>query len=293
MKRIPRLISILFFIAACMGKLDEPGEVANSVSPAETNTSEIELSPTQPMNTSATPAVWRPAIGATWQWQLTGLPVDLSVDAQVVDIDLFESDASVVAALHALGRRVICYLSAGTWEDWRPDKNQFPREFIGRAYEGWEGERWLDIRQIEQLAPVMSARLDLCQQKGFDAVEADNLEGYDNHTGFILTAADQLRYNQWLAREAHQRGLSIGLKNDPDQASELEPHFDWALTEDCFAEGWCTQMLPFINAGKAVFAAEYTDTGISMEKVCQQAEAMRFTVILKNRNLDAYRKTCP
>ncbi len=81
-----------------MGKLDEPGEVANSVSPAETNTSEIELSPTQPMNTSATPAVWRPAIGATWQWQLTGLPVDLSVDAQVVDIDLFESDASVVAA---------------------------------------------------------------------------------------------------------------------------------------------------------------------------------------------------
>ena len=97
------------------------------------------------MNTSATPAVWRPAIGATWQWQLTGLPVDLSVDAQVVDIDLFESDASVVAALHALGRRVICYLSAGTWEDWRPDKNQFPRELIGRAYEGWEGERWLDI----------------------------------------------------------------------------------------------------------------------------------------------------
>ncbi len=73
----------------------------------------------------------------------------------------------------------------------------------------------------------------------------------------------------------------------------MEPHFDWALTEDCFAEGWCTQMLPFINAGKAVFAAEYTDTGISMEKVCQQAEAMRFTVILKNRNLDAYRKTCP
>lgn len=274
-----------------MGNLEEQRESAISVAPFTTHSCAVGLSPTQPLITT-TSAVWRPSIGSTWQWQLTGLPVDLSIDAQVYDIDLFENDASVVAALHARGRKVICYLSAGTWEDWRPDKDQFPRGVVGRAYQGWQGERWLDIRQIEQLAPIMRARLDLCKQKGFDAVEADNMDAFNNNSGFPLTADDQLRYNQWFAREAHQRGLSIGLKNDPDQASELEPYFNWALTEDCFAEGWCTQMLPFINAGKVVFAAEYTDSGISFEKACIQAEALGFSLILKKRDLNAYRKTC-
>ena len=293
MKKIIWLVLILFFISACMGNLNEQGESENSATPVNTQTLAVDYSPIQPENTIATPAVWRPSIGSTWQWQLTGLPVDLSVDAQVYDIDLFDNEASLVAALHVRGRKVICYLSAGTWEDWRPDKDQFPRGVIGREYEGWEGERWLDIRQIELLAPVMRSRLDLCKQKGFDAVELDNLDGYDNETGFPLTAADQLRYNQWLANEAHQRGLSIGLKNDPDQASKLEPYFDWALTEDCFAGDWCGQMLPFIKSGKAVFAAEYSDSGVSLNEACRQAREMRFSMILKNRDLDVYRGTCP
>ena len=293
MKKIPWLVLILFFISACTGNQDGQGGAVISDASANTQTSVAGYSPIQPSNIIATSAVWRPTIGTSWQWQLTALPVDLSVDAQVYDIDLFENVDSMVAALHTRGRKVICYLSAGTWEDWRPDKDHFPRGVIGRAYEGWEGERWLDIRQIELLAPVMRARLDLCKQKGFDAVEADNLDGYDNETGFPLTASDQLRYNQWLAAEAHQRGLSIGLKNDPDQAAELEPYFDWALTEDCFIEGWCGQMLPFIKAGKAVFSAEYSDTDISFDEACRQAKVLRFSVILKNRDLDAYQKTCP
>lgn len=239
------------------------------------------------------PAVWRPPVGATWQWQLTGLPIDQSIDADVYDVDLFDTDARTVAALHAKGRRVICYLSAGSWEEWRPDKDRFPADLIGNDYAGWAGERWLDIRQIDRLAPVLRARLDQCKAKGFDAVEPDNIDGYTNDTGFPLTGADQRRFNIWLAGEAHQRGLSIGLKNDPDQAAVLEPYFDWALTEDCFAEGWCRDMLPFIRAGKAVFAAEYTDTGVTLDDICRRAQDLRFSVILKNRRLDAYRATCP
>jgi len=77
---------------------------------------------------------------------------------------------------------------------------------LGNDYEGWAGEKWLDIRQISTLAPIMRARLDLCKQKGFDAVEPDNIDGYTNATGFPLTAQDQLDYNIWLANEAHARG---------------------------------------------------------------------------------------
>lgn len=228
-----------------------------------------------------------------WQWQLSGLPVDLSFDVEMYDIDLFENEASVIEALHAQGRKVVCYVSVGSWEDWRPDADQFPASVIGKKYEGWPGEKWLDIRQIELLAPVMRARLDLCRDKGFDGVEPDNIEGYDNDTGFPLTYEDQIRYNQWLADEAHARGLSIGLKNDSDQAVDLLPYYDWALTEDCFAQGWCEEMLPFIQAGKPVFAAEYTDSVAAIEPFCEEAEKLNFSLILKDRELSAWRQPCP
>ena len=244
--------------------------------------------------TPGSPADWpKPVADLRWQWQLSELPVDLSLDVDVYDIDLFDNDASVIAALHAQGRKVICYLSAGSWEEWRPDADQFPAEVIGRNYAGWPGEKWLDIRQIEALAPVMRARLDLCRDKGFDGIEPDNIDGYTNDTGFPLTDADQIKYNRWLADEAHARGLSIGLKNDPDQAADLLAYFDWALTEDCFAEGWCEAMLPFIQAGKPVFAAEYTDSGVSLEQVCPQARQLQFSLILKDRDLNAELQACP
>ena len=236
---------------------------------------------------------WTPAVGLRWQWQLSGLPLDLSVDADMYDIDLFDSDASVVAALQAQGRKVVCYVSVGSWEGWRPDAGQFPSSVIGKDYVGWPGEKWLDIRQVQALAPVMRARLDLCRDKGFDGIEPDNADGYTNDTGFPLTYEDQIRYNRWLADEAHARGLSIGLKNDPDQVADLLPHFDWALTEDCFAEGWCEEMTPFIEMGKPVLAVEYTDTGVSIEELCQQAGLLRFSVILKDRDLGGWQQNCP
>ncbi len=219
--------------------------------------------------------------------------MDLDLEVDVYDVDLFENDASVVETLHAQGRKVICYVSVGSWEDWRPDKDQFPKAVIGEDYEGWPGEKWLDIRQVELLAPVMRARFDLCREKGFDGIEPDNIDGYTNDTGFPLTYADQLEYNLWLAEEAHARGLSIGLKNDPDQVAHLLPYFDWALTEDCFAEGWCDDMLPFVQMGKPVLAAEYADTGVDFGQICQEADRLRFSLILKNRELDAWRESCP
>jgi hypothetical protein len=229
----------------------------------------------------------------TWQWQLTGLPVDLDVEAEVYDLDLFETDAGTIADLHARGRRTICYLSVGSWEDWRPDASDFPEDAIGEKYEGWPGERWLDVRRIDLLEPIMTARLRMCHEKGFDAVEPDNIDGYDNDTGFPITYDDQLRYNRWLASEAHALGLSIGLKNDPEQAAELLLDFDWALTEDCFDQGWCASLSPFLEAGKAVFAAEYADTGVDFDRACAELPQAGFSPILKDRDLSAWREICP
>jgi hypothetical protein len=246
--------------------------------------------PTASSTPAATPgAIWRPAPGTTWQWQLTGLPIDQSFDVAMYDIDLFDNDASVVAALHAKGRKVICYISAGTWEDWRPDAAQFPAAVKGSNVEGWPGEKWLDVRNLAALGPIMEARMDLCKAKGFDGIEPDNVDGYTNNTGFQLTAQHQIAYNTFLAQAAHKRGLSVGLKNDLDQVGQLQPSFDWAMNEQCFQYDECDALTAFIQAGKAVFQVEYS---LSASAFCPQAKQLRFSSMLKHLDLDAYRVAC-
>lgn len=235
---------------------------------------------------------WRPTLGLTWQWQIGDNHIDTAIEADVYDIDLYV-DQAIIDTLHAKGRKVIGYMSVGSYEDWRPDKDLFPPEVLGKDYDGWPGEKWLDIRQIDKLAPIMLARLDLGKAKGFDAVEPDNMEIHTNDTGFPITYNDQLKYALWLADEAHKRGLAIGVKNAPDQVKDLVDHFDFAITEDAFFYGWAEQMKPFIEAEKPVFAAEYTDLGGDFASFCRAGNKLKFGTILKNRGLDAWIQTCP
>lgn len=235
---------------------------------------------------TAAPA-WTPAPGATWQYQLAGT-VNTGVNAQVFDVDLYETPAATVAKLHSLGRKVICYISAGSAENFRPDYASFPKSVLGKS-NGWPGEKWLDIRQISILKPIMAKRLDLCKSKGFDAVEADNIDGFSNSTGFPITAAQQIAYNKTLAWLAHSRGLSIGLKNDVEQATQLQPFFDFAITEQCFQYKECGLLAPFTKANKAVFVVEYKGNFAS---ICSQSKGLHFSTIFKKLSLDAYLRPC-
>ncbi|QGV80998.1 endo alpha-1,4 polygalactosaminidase [Streptomyces ficellus] len=230
---------------------------------------------------------WQPEPGVPWQWQLSGR-LDTSVDVPVYDIDGFDHPASTVTSLHERGRKVICYLSTGAWEDWRPDAGKFPRSVLGRG-NGWDGERWLDIRRTDVLEPLMAGRIDMCRDKGFDAVEPDNMDGYANRTGFPLTAADQLRYNRLVARLAHERGLAVGLKNDLDQIPQLLDDFDFAVNEQCAEYGECAALSPFVAAGKAVFHVEYE---LPTREFCPEAKRLGLSSMLKRYELDAWRKPC-
>ncbi|MFE9257147.1 endo alpha-1,4 polygalactosaminidase [Streptomyces sp. NPDC006879] len=230
---------------------------------------------------------WQPAAGTPWQWQLSGR-IDTSVDAPVFDVDGFTTSKSTVAGLHGQGRRVICYLSVGAWEEFRPDAGKFPRELLGRS-NGWKGERWLDIRRTEVLEPLLARRLDMCRDKGFDAVEPDNVDGYRNDSGFPLTAEHQLRFNRMVARLARERGLAVGLKNDLDQIPELVGDFDFAVNEQCAQYQECEELLPFLRAGKAVFHAEYE---LPTEQFCAQSRRLRLSSLLKKYELGAWRRTC-
>lgn len=229
-------------------------------------------------------AIWSPAPGATWQWQLTG-EVNTTFDVEMYDIDLFDTPQEVIDGLHADGRIVICYFSAGSHEDWRPDADDFPEAVLGDPLDEWPGERWLDVRQLDLLQPIMQARMELAVSKNCDGVEPDNVDGYTNDSGFPLTGADQLAYNRWLASAAHELGLSIGLKNDLNQVEALVDDFDWALNEQCFQYDECELLLPFIEAGKAVFGVEYSEEGLDLADYCPVANEYGFSWLTKTYDL--------
>ena len=171
--------------------------------------------------------------------------------------------------MHTKGIKAVCYLSAGSWERFRPDASAFPKAVLGKS-NGWPGERWLDIRKVKVLAPIMRARVRMCARKGFDAVEFDNVDGFQNATGFPLSGADQLRYDVLLANAAHERGMSALLKNDLDQIPKLLPYFDAALNEQCFQYHECDALRRFVRASKPVFNVEYK---LAASAFCPKANA--------------------
>jgi hypothetical protein len=236
---------------------------------------------------AAPPAAWRAEPGLTWQWQLTGV-LDLDVPADVFELDGVTTPAGAVRRLHEAGRRVICYVNVGAYEDFRPDADRYPPAVIGRA-NGWPGERWLDIRRWTELEPVLRARLRMCRDKGFDAVEADNVDGYANDTGFPLTAGDQLAFNRRLAGLARSLGLAIGLKNDLAQVAALEPYFDFAVNEECHRYAECGRLAPFTAAGKPVFHVEYD---LPAARFCADTRRAGLVSMAKRPTLDAWRDPC-
>jgi len=217
---------------------------------------------------------WQPKPEETWQWQLQGT-IDTTKPASMFDIDLFDSPQSVIDNLHAKGKIVICYFSAGSYEKKRPDSSQFPEILKSKKMDGWD-EMWLDISQMQPggaLQTIMKARMDLAVQKGCDGVEPDNVDAWSNDVysvrsvsqggtrvyGSKITGAIQLTYNKFLATYAHSVGLSVGLKNDVDQIPQLVASFDWALNEQCNQFSECDNYEPFLSANKAVFGVEYKE----------------------------------
>ncbi len=238
---------------------------------------------------------YRPGTKTTWQYQLTGDLVT-AYDAEVWAIDLFDNDAATIAGLQAMGRKVICYFSAGSGEDWRPDYAMLDAAALGKPLDGWPGERWLDFRH-PSVQKVMLGRLDLAVDKGCDGVDPDNVDGYTQDSGFVISATDQLAYNRWMANRAHQRGLAVGLKNDLEQIPDLVAYYDFEVNEQCHDFAECDLALPFVAAGKPVFNVEYPgdepDADALAPSLCPEALAADLRTVMSPLELDgSWRVAC-
>jgi|tagenome__1003787_1003787.scaffolds.fasta_scaffold20706043_2 hypothetical protein len=233
---------------------------------------------------------WRPAISTSWQVQLDGT-LDTSLEVSVYELDLFDTPQGDIDALHAAGRRVICYVSAGTFEPWRSDAAAFPPAALGNPVVNYSQEQWLDTRDAAVRA-AMTARLDLGREKRCDGMHLSLLSPATADTGFSLTMADAVAYARFLAGETHSRGLSAGIGGADDIAAELVSSFEWARTQGCLAAGTCGAYAAFVAAKEVVFAVEFGTAG-DAATVCPLARQAGLDALIKNPSLDAFRIACP
>jgi uncharacterized protein (TIGR01370 family) len=206
--------------------------------------------------------------------------IDLSkFDFKYITVDLEDTSEEAIESLHNDSKNVICYLSVGTYEDWRSDKDKFPEEAIGKPLGDWEGENWLDIRN-DDIVSIMEERIDLAYEKGCDGVDFDNIDGYTNDTGFKLTKEDQVNYLKEISSYARSQNLTTTLKNGMLMIPELMDYFDIALNESCHVYNECNLYEDWLNNGKVVYNIEYKD--LDSDKVYRNDN---FHTYVMDRNL--------
>ena len=118
--------------------------------------------------------------------------------------------------------------------------------------DGWPDERWVNTSN-PGVRKLMKERIQEAAAKGCDGVDPDNIEGWDNDTGFDLTKDDGVDYVKFLAKTAHDAGMSFGLKNGGGIVERVIDVSEWAVNEQCVKYNECDLFQPFIKKNKPVF----------------------------------------
>lgn len=298
------VVVVMVVLAIALGVGLGVGLTVGRPTPQSDSSEETSSATPIPSSDSQVPAtVWKPTSGLTWQYDLQGAvsnPSRNNID--VWDIDLFENSADTISSFQSQGAKVVCYFSAGSYEDWRSDKGQFEPSDLGSPLEGWPGERWLNLNS-DNVRKIMEARLDIAVEKKCDGVDPDNVDGYNNDNGLGLTQQDSVNYMAFLSKAAHDRGLAIGLKNAGDIIPDVLDTVQFSVNEQCQQYNECDVFRPFTDANKPVFHVEYpkgddtnnNDSVPSSEfnSICGDSSSSGFSTILKNMDLDVWIQECP
>jgi len=236
----------------------------------------------------AVDAYWKPKPGLKWNWALgtkvSEIPIE-NTDWEVIDIDLYGATKEIIDKMHKNNKKVICYFSAGTYERTREEAQGMLKVngLVRNKMEEWD-EYWLDFR-LDEVKSFMSERLDLAKAKGCDGIEFDNVDTFTNvNWEDSITVEDQLKYDKWLAKEAHDRKMAAGFKNSIELLEELKDIFDFAINEECNEFGECDDYNVFLNNQLAVFVAlyGYTTDKTFMQSICSQVKGLNLSIIIKD-----------
>lgn len=230
--------------------------------------------------------IWSPSGVVKWNIAYDTLP-NVEQNIMVYNVDLFDVTKRFIDKVHNQSKKVICYFSAGTYENWRPDADNFSTSLLGNGLNYWPGERWLDIRSVE-VVEIMKKRIEYAASKRCDAVDPDNVDGYQNPTGFELTYDDQLKFNKNIFEIAHEYKMATSLKNDLEQVKDLVNYVDFAVNESCLQYNECNLLLPFLEANKSVFHIEYSG---NIKTICKK-RPKNFSTLKKEVSLSKKYLSC-
>ncbi|WOO80020.1 putative protein [Vanrija pseudolonga] len=239
--------------------------------------------------------LWRPLIVLSQPIVASDVPT-ITPDVDVYDVDLFDTPPETIAALHARGKHVVCYFSAGSYEAWRTDAARFDKGDLGSALRGWQGENWVKTGSPTVRA-VMISRIQLAVSKGCDAIDPDNVDAYNNANGLGLTTADAIDFVKFLASTAAGYNMSIGLKNAGDIIPSVLSSVDFSVNEQCAEYKECDKYAAFVKAGKPVFHIEYpgdapNPSSSELDAACNSSGTKGFSTVIKKMSLDKWVQYC-
>jgi hypothetical protein len=270
---------------------------------------------------------WVPPVNLRGQFQLQGVSnqcntggynpnvLGIAYDGAAVSPDVYAIDlyadngacpnypagtlnTDAVKAVHANGKKALCYVDIGTAEPYRPDYQDFvafnkscSKCLLGKKYD--RNDPFLNLNndkgQQTFLLKEMDKRLVKCQQAGFDGVYFDVTWEWQlgqGTTGWFISRDTQLTYNTALLHHAHNKGLAAGINYDLLQVADLVAHEDFHVDESCFAYSECGLLLPVTRANKPVLQIEYNS---SASTVCaQEPGKYNFNTEFKQQSLYDY-----
>ncbi len=229
-----------------------------------------------------------------WDWQIGASDdskITMPAGLRLLDVDLFNTSAAKVAEMKAKGIYAVCYINAGSWQPGYPDSDDYPDYLKIKRDPDWPQEYFLDVTDVFKpnsvLATILKNRLALCKQKGFDAVEPDNLQNDENAAG-LITLQQQIDFNGWFADAAHAAGLKVLQKNGPDKIDKKTTYdgqsmldkFDGILNEECQQYNECEPLAKYVAKGKLGLNVEYKKA-----PNCALSDQLNINTIQKDLNL--------
>jgi hypothetical protein len=192
----------------------------------------------------------------------------------------------------------ICYVNAFQTQDDedgvdRPDeRSNWPAELVLSGLgddPNWGGEYLVDISTAARRNAARDwvvPMIETCAEKGFDAVELDNLDSWTRFDGTELEGEvpfdedEAVAYAALLADEAHAAGLAVGQKNTPQLGTETSLDvigFDFVIAEECGFYDECAAYTAVF--GDDVIVIEYTREGFTA--ACETV-GERVSVVLRD-----------
>lgn len=186
----------------------------------------------------------------------------------------------------------ICYINAFQTQppdgDTRPDVREGWPAAVVSSFEDpdWPGEYVIDLSSPQlraTAAAFVGSMIDTCAQKGFDAVEFDNLDSYTRFDSLPFGQAEALDYAATITAAAHAKNLAVAQKNTAEltkQQARDQVGFDFAVVEECAEYDECRGYEDLY--GIRILSIEYTVDG--MNEACRQFGAP-VPVVRRDRDL--------